>query len=970
MWFGILGEIRAHHEGHVIALGRPQERCLLGVLLIETGRSVPADRLADLLWDGEPPGGNRSTIQTYIGRLRAALGAYGVQIVTSGGGYRIDGPPENIDLHDFRRRLACAREVPDPADRASALAGALELWRGPLLGGVASDRLRMRIGSAYEEMRLAAIAECAEAETASGRPDRAVQRLLDIVAAHPVREDLAGLLMAAYAAAGRKAEALDTYRQTRRRLVEDLGLEPSGALRARHEAILRSEPATSPVTVLVEPVRPRELPPPVAAFTGRRRELAQLTDFVRSGLASGPPVVILHGRGGVGKSALAVQAGHQIAADFPDGQLYLDLRGSTLGQRSRTPMEALGQALRSLGMSEHDLPSYEAEAAARLRTLTSDRKMLIVLDNAADPSVVRPLIPASGGCAVIITSRTALGALDATRRLAIDGLADADAFRLLVQVAGRRGRRSADHDRIIELCEKLPLALRIAASRLSDASQLSVADLADLLDGQRRLDVLDAGDLAVRSSIGVSYDALRGTNGAPAPSPGDQFAGWLFLRLVLVPVADLTPAFAAALAGQTELGPAKAALARLADLHLLQVQATGRYRLHDLIRLFALEHAVPAPDRDAAIGRALDLYLASAQRVHEVLLPTREVPGAPIKRQDLPPTEVNSMADANAWLDGELPNLLAAAQFAAQTEYAPLFPLRLSSSLHLVLGKRAEWSAERKLAELAVAATAARGGSRDHIEAVRALGQAELHAGNLPDASSQLAVAVELSRAAGERRLMLAALLDLGRVALQTGEHALALSRMTECLEAARDEGWVMPEAITLLNISSVHVAERRWDDAREALEASLRVRREQGDVAGLSIVLPALGYVEFELGDLTAALELLAEGQLACRTVGNDVDGWFAAFCRSVVFLISGSVRSALRDAAAAMRACVAGRRYEIACTLELLSAAFAAAGKPDLAAAYQQRARAAGAAYSGRTTPSVEALLVRLRTGGANVV
>src|SRR6185437_8625200 len=280
MWFGILGEIRAHHEGHVIALGRPQERCLLGVLLIETGRSVPADRLADLLWDGEPPGGNRSTIQTYIGRLRAALGAYGVQIVTSGGGYRIDGPPENIDLHDFRRRLACAREVPDPADRASALAGALELWRGPLLGGVASDRLRMRIGSAYEEMRLAAIAECAEAETASGRPDRAVERLVEIVAAHPVREDLVGLLITAYGAAGRKAEALDTYRQTRRRLVEDLGLEPSAALQARHEAILRSEPER--VTVLAEPVRPRELPPPVAAFTGRRLEMAQLTDLLRS----------------------------------------------------------------------------------------------------------------------------------------------------------------------------------------------------------------------------------------------------------------------------------------------------------------------------------------------------------------------------------------------------------------------------------------------------------------------------------------------------------------------------------------------------------------------------------------------------------------------------------------------------------------------------------------------------------------
>ena len=347
-------------------------------------------------------------------------------------------------------------------------------------------------------------------------------------------------------------------------------------------------------------------------FTGRRLELTQLTEIARAGTGQGPAVVIIHGRGGVGKSALAVQVGHRLAADFPDGQIYVDLGGSTLGQRSRTSMEALSQALRSLGLPDRDVPGYEAEAAARLRTLTSDRRFLFVLDNAADPRAA--VHPASGRCAVIVTSRTALGALDATRRVH--------------RRAGRRGRvppahavatpgqRGAEHDRIIELCEKLPLALRIAASRLADAAQLSVEELADQLDGQRRLDVLDVGGLAVRSRIGVSYDALRAADGAE-----DRFAGWLFPRLVLVPVADLTPRFAAAVAGQTELEPARAALDRLVDLHLLQALGPGRYRLHDLIRLFALELADQVPDRDAAIDRVLDLYLASARRVHEVLLP-------------------------------------------------------------------------------------------------------------------------------------------------------------------------------------------------------------------------------------------------------------------------------------------------------------------------------------------------------------
>jgi tetratricopeptide (TPR) repeat protein len=458
----------------------------------------------------------------------------------------------------------------------------------------------------------------------------------------------------------------------------------------------------------------------------------------------------------------------------------------------------------------------------------------------------------------------------------------------------------------------------------------------------------------VRSSIGVSYDALRCAEGAE-----DRFAASLFPRLVLVPVADITPRFAAALAGQTELEPVKAALDRLLELHLLQARSAGRYGLHDLVRLFALEQNDQLPDRDTAIVRVLDLYLASARRVHQVLLPNRPLRGDPVDRQDLQPVGVDSMQEANAWLDGELPNVLTAARFVAQTGCMPLFSLRLSNSLHIVLGKRAAWSAERQLADFAIAATAPAAAGVDHCDAVRALGQAELHLGNLTEAAVRLAEAVELARAAGERRRQAAALLDLARVALLNGDYALARSQMTECVDMARSDGLAMVEAIALLNLSSVHVSERRWGEAREALEASLRVRRERDDVAGLSVVLPALAYVEFELGDASRALELLEEGQHACRTVGNDVDGWYVLFIRSVMRLTTGSVRLALRDAAAAMRICVPGRDYEIASTLRLLAAAFAAAGKTDLATDYQHRA--ANAAYSGRTVSSVEMLLAR---------
>lgn len=285
MPFQVLGDVRAVHSGEAIRLGRRQERCLLGILLIESGRAVPVARLADLLWDGQPPSGHRGTIQTYVARLRAAVAMTGTRIVASGGGYLADAPSGSVDLHEFSSRLACARGVADPAQRASALSDALDLWRGPLLGGVATDRLRERIGLAFEELRLAAITECAEAELSSGRPEGAIRQLVEVVAACPVRENHVGLLMTAYLAAGRQTEALATYREARQRLIDDLGLEPGAALQDLHVRILRGA-------------------------------------ALRSDAGSGPRVAVIHGRGGAGKSALTARVSHEVAEGFPDDQIY------------------------------------------------------------------------------------------------------------------------------------------------------------------------------------------------------------------------------------------------------------------------------------------------------------------------------------------------------------------------------------------------------------------------------------------------------------------------------------------------------------------------------------------------------------------------------------------------------------------------------------------------------------------------
>ncbi|HKD98377.1 MAG TPA: BTAD domain-containing putative transcriptional regulator [Micromonosporaceae bacterium] len=964
MEFQLLGDVRAVADGRPVPLGRRHERCLLGLLLTEVGHPVSVERLADLLWDGQPSANARGTIQTYVARLRRALAGTGVRITGGSGGYLVDVPPETIDLHRFRAGVVAAAGEPDPARRARLLREALSLWKGPLFGDVGIPALRARVGDPVAESRLAAVEMCAEADLAAGRPERLVALLSVVAVVPPVRERLVALLMIGYEAAGRRAEALSVYQAARRVLIDELGIEPGAELQALHVRILRDGAAPDPAVngSATRVTVPRELPPAAGAFTGRRAERERMAKVLRGGVptAGRARVVVVHGMGGVGKSALAVQVAHDVAEDFPDGQVYVDLSGSTPGLRPRTAHEAVTQSLRSLGIRPADMPTDAAEAAGRLRSLTGGKRMLFVLDNAPDPVPVRPLIPAASGCAVLVTSRDPLGSLAADLHLALTGLDDADAHRLLERSAGRMGGDTDACRQIVEACEHLPLALGIAGARLRNRPDLAVEALAARLRDQRhRLDELDVEGLAVRGSIQVTYDAL-----VAAADPVSRLARRSFVRLPLLALPDVPPEWVAALVGLTDVAEVRPALDLLVDLHLLHAVPGGRYGQHDLVRLYAAECAereLTPEDRHAAVERGLAFYVAGSAEVCRLVAANR-IYAFPefAPRPDLPTPVMDSAEDAVAWVGTELANILVAAEeaVAPPAAHAP-FPFLVASALTWTLGKCAEFTAARELAGHGVSGARLGTDPWRLAEALKLAGWTEVDLGNHGAARDLLGQALRVSRDAGDPRQTVAILNNLSRAELLAGEDELALRRLVEAQGLLPRVDSEIYEHVTQLNLSNVYASRGDWGRAVPAIEASLAAARRADDIPGLAILLPARGSVLFQLGRYDEALEDFADGLVTSRAVGNGVDEWLSVIGLAMTRLATGETRAALRHAVTAARMRAATRPYERVVTLRVLAKIVRRAGRSGIADDLQRRADEAYARYPGYLEPATEAML-----------
>ncbi|HEV7977515.1 AfsR/SARP family transcriptional regulator [Amycolatopsis sp.] len=571
--YRLLGSVSAETDAGPVRLGGPKQRTVLAALLLNANRPVSEDQLIDLLWEDAPPSSARGQLQLRVFELRKLLGRE--VIVRSASGYLIEVRPGELDLHAFRDGVAKARASGRSRESVGLLREALELWHGNGLSGV-TDVLARREGPMLEELRMTAREELFDAEIATGRCAHLIGELRRTAGEFPFRERLLAQLMTALSRSGRVPDALDVYAETRRRFAAELGIEPGKALRDLHAGILRG----GSVPHRKRPSRPAALPAPARGFTGRAREL----DLLDEQLGSGEPAAdiwVITGIGGVGKTALAVEWACQARERFPDGQLYVDLRGFDADRDPLAPVTVLSQLLRSLGVEPQRIPGELDEQAGLYRSLLSDRRVLLILDNARDAEQVWPLLPPSG--TVLVTSRHRLGDLmvsTGARSLRLDVLPAKDSRALLAALlgAGPVAAESFAADELARLCGHLPLALRIAAAKIGANAEPRIAGLAEELACHGVLAGLTldgAGESAVTRAFVASYRTL-----APAQRK-------LFRLLGSVPGTEFTARTVAKVTG-TAPDEVLLRLCRLAAASVVEELGGGRFRLHRLLREFAL----------------------------------------------------------------------------------------------------------------------------------------------------------------------------------------------------------------------------------------------------------------------------------------------------------------------------------------------------------------------------------------------
>ncbi|MDX6215413.1 MAG: hypothetical protein QOG99_997, partial [Frankiales bacterium] len=694
----LLGPVQAWRDGRELELGGPMQRAVFAVLVLRVGRVVSRSELIDALWTAAPAsaGGN---VHSYISGLRKVLEAVASRrdvLVSTGSGYVLRLADETVDVRvvdSAWQRAHIAHAVGDGAAVVTELEGGLALWRGVPLAGLEvpfAEAERARLA----ELRLSMVQLRAEVLLELGRASDAVAGLQEVVLAEPLRERLAALLMLALYRGGRQADALAVFDHARRSLGEDLGVVPGPELRLLQQRILRSAPdlmtgrvaagsvVPGAVKVSTRGTIPAQFPIQVTGFVGRVEESATLSKWCAADQEGKRAVLLVTGPGGVGKTALAVRSAQLVKDKFPDGQLYVNLQGFSPGPPMPTGV-ALNQLLRALGVDAAQVPASEAEQSGLYRTLLDGKQMVIVLDNARDSGQVESLLPGTGGCLVLITSRNGLGGLTirfGARRLSLGPLDVREAVALLAETIGAE-RVHTEPDaatELIALCSYLPLAIRVAAERVDRRPKMALSELVgELADERSRLDALDTDDDAlasVRTVLSWSYQAL---------SPAQASA----LRLLgLHPGPEFSTPAAAVLIGDSMTASARL-LEALAAQHLLEPVSGDRYRFHDLLHLHAAELAATEEEpaaRRLATRRLLSWYLASAEAARDAFYsgqpPQTPVPADPIDPQ-YRPVQIRDFQEAMNWFDLELSNLIAVARRAADTDNHDL-AWRLPCALH------------------------------------------------------------------------------------------------------------------------------------------------------------------------------------------------------------------------------------------------------------------------------------------------
>jgi DNA-binding SARP family transcriptional activator len=904
----VLGEMEVRGSEGWLPVRALKQRMLLATLLLGRGSPVSIERLIDQLWPDEQPRDPANQVHLLVSRLRRLFGADGSEVIqTVRPGYLLTLAPEGTDADRFEQLAeqgsrALGKDQPEQA--VDALAEGVALWRGPAYTDALSCAAVAAEAERLEQVRLAVLEARLDAELRLGRHATVAGELRGLVDDHPFRERLSALLMLALYRSGRQADALEAYQRAYRRLDEELGVQPGPELQDLHQRMLQGDPALGPaVENAAAATKPAQLPTDLSSMTGRRAELEGLLALAdRGGHRPGAVVIsAIDGMAGIGKTALAVHVAHKLAGKFPDGQVFLDLHGFTHGLAPLSPATALDRLLRSIGVSGEEIPDTVESRAALWRTRLAGKQLLLLLDNAASESQVQPLLPAGSGCLVIVTSRHRLGDLDDAVPVSLDVLSASDAVALFYKVAGpgRLDRETAELvGDAVDLCGRLPLAIRLLASRLRKRSAWRLADLLERLrDDRARVIELDTGRRSVAAAFGVSYEQL------------DDEQRRVFRLLGQHPGADFD-AYAAAALADLDVSAAERVLEGLVDVHLLQLRSYARYAFHDLLRAYAADIARQEDsrsDRVAATDRLLDYYAYTVSKAVDAYAPARRhfrlrVPPVPASVPDFGAAEDRALA----WLDAERTNLVAATEHAV-VGGRPMQACRLSRLLSRYVRNGAYNSDAKTLYEHHLLAARAEGNRTEEALALWLLGTLYFYTTNraealdyyrralacLPDddrvsragllsdlsaalrarsrfaeARDNLRQAVDTYHEIGDRIGEANALCGLSDVAQFLGDFGAAHSHGLRAVALGRESGDRSTEAYSQQSLGLAYSAMARYETALDHLSTALRLYREGNSRPYESFVLAQLGNALRGLGRHGESLEHSERGLSIAREI------------------------------------------------------------------------------------------------------
>jgi DNA-binding SARP family transcriptional activator len=875
MEFRLLGPVEVRDDsGRRIELAANRLRVLLATLLLQPNRVVAGQELMDTLWEEDLPARPRAALQTYMSRLRTLLGR--PLIRTEAAGYVITVDPSEIDLTRFRDLVEASTGTADSKERMRLLTESLALWRGEPLAGLAAGALIRDAIPALTEERLHATELLLAARLEQG--EQVSSELRSLTNRHPLRESLWALLMQSQIRAGQPADALATYSEASRHLADELGLDPGPALRRLHQAVLATDARAVAARTSHQTI-PHQLPAVGRTFIGREQELSDLDRVLLSPTGS---IAVISGTAGVGKTALAVQWAER--ADFPDGELYVNLRGFDPSGVLVDPVDAIRGFLDALQSMPGRIPAGEAAQSALYRTLLKDRRMLIVLDNARTAAQVRPLLPGGNTCRVVVTSRDALPGLLATEGAAplnLD-LMDWDQATSLLEGALGSDRVQAEPDAVeelIDLAARLPLALSLVAAHAAAHPTWSLGAVAtDLRRTKQGLDAFAGEDEAtdLRAVFSWSYQLVKATSAR------------VFKLYGAHPGPDLSVDATAALAGTTpdRIAPA---LAELERAHLLTQHSPGRYTAHDLLRTYATELAA---EERAPLHRLLDYYLRTADAGDQWLRPHRDPDELPPPAGTPYTQSFGGYQEAFDWFEQECPNLVALVEHAVRRGFDG-HATHLARTMTGYLERRGLWSTWVDVMGTAVFACERSGDAAAQVMARRYRAHALARQHRLPEAQSEAEralalakgdpvaqawcermlafvlaqqdrlkesyehdlVASDLFKAAGHRTGQALALNSLGLLHANTfGEYELALQY---CLQAQRLYQQVdhkLGEAATWDHLGYAYRCQSAYGEAIACYRKALSLYRELNDLYYQALMLQNLGDVHQELGDQSAA--------------------------------------------------------------------------------------------------------------------